>query len=106
MYKPLFKWLEENIPGGKFTFLLNFKYVYKSDGTRLEIPKEVYCGECPKKALYIYKSWPEQHPLPNYIVKNLFESWKEFEDVFTCPHDNDKIKLKRTFGRRSLRGFN
>ena len=47
-----------------------------------------------------YKNWPDKHPLPNYLVKNIFGSWKEVEDLYTCPRDHDKRSLDR-FSRRS-----
>jgi len=109
-YKPLSDWIKENIPDGNFTMSFNFKYAYKSDGTRLEIPRELFsCGECPKKVFNIYKNWIKQHPLPDYIVKNLFGSWEELEEFYTCPNENAKMKFKRVLDRltrRSLHGFN
>ena len=105
MYKLLCGWLKEAIS-------FDFKYAYKSDGTRLEIPRELFsCGECPKKGFNIYKSWIKQHPLPDYIVKNIFGSWRELEEFYTCPNANEnaKMKFKRVLDRlthRPLHGFN
>ncbi|CAB4425587.1 unnamed protein product [Rhizophagus irregularis] len=101
--KPFIKWLKEKIPEGKFRPSYDHKYVYREDGTRIEIPRElISCGECQQKMAKTYKYWPVNHPLPDYIVKNIFGSWDHFNNYFTCPNDNSKIKLKRRFSRRNI----
>ena len=54
--KPLINWLKEKIPDGKFEISFNYKFVYKEDGSRLEIPRELFsCGECSKKMIEKFK---------------------------------------------------
>ncbi|RIA88695.1 hypothetical protein C1645_739201 [Glomus cerebriforme] len=98
--KPLVDWIKQKIPEGKFQISFDHKFVYKEDGTRFEIPREFFaCGECANKMRKFYEDWPVQHPFPEYLVKNIFGSWEEVEKFYTCPKDNGRMKLKRTFRR-------
>jgi len=102
--KPLIKWLEKEIPEGNFRFSFDHQFVYKEDGSRLEIPRELYlCGECQKKKTKIYKYWIVKHPLPDYI-KDVFGFLEDYDKNFTCP--NDGSKTRRTPNRLSRRKIN
>src|ERR1043165_2847616 len=59
---PLVDWLKKEIPDGKFAISYDNKFVYKEDGSRLEIPRELLvCGDCPEKMAKEYVNWPQQH---------------------------------------------
>ena len=92
--KPVMDWLKEEMPEENFQMSYDHKFVHKEDGTRIEIPKELQsCGECPKKVFEIFKFWPLKHPLPDYIVKNVFGSWEDIQKYYTCPNDGHKDEL-------------
>ncbi|GBB99282.1 hypothetical protein RclHR1_03470017 [Rhizophagus clarus] len=106
--KPLINWLKENIPDGKFRISYDHKFVYKEDGSRLEIPRGIFfCGECQERVVKTFKYWPVNHPLPDYIVKNVYGSWEEEVNNFpNCPNNNSTTKHRRTLNRFSRRKIN
>ncbi|GBB89886.1 hypothetical protein RclHR1_16710002 [Rhizophagus clarus] len=86
--RPLVDWLKQEIPEGKINFSYDFLFVYKEDGTRIEIPVEFRssCGECGKNMMKVYKNWMDQHAVPDLIVNNMFGgSLKRVQDYFSCP---------------------
>ena len=100
--KKLVSWIKPKIPDGKIAVSFDHKFVYSlSDGSRYQIPKDLFaCGECARKMADPYMNWSDKHPLPDYLVKNIFGSWKEVEDLYTCSRDNYRRSLDR-FSRRS-----
>ncbi|CAG8631867.1 4874_t:CDS:2 [Funneliformis caledonium] len=99
--KAVLDWLKEAVPDGDFVFSYDYSFVYKSDGTQIEVPQEFKCSECSKVAFEIYFTWPEQHQLDDDLVKNLFGSWEDFKQKSSCPNPeySAKMKLKRALNR-------
>ncbi|RIA91085.1 hypothetical protein C1645_822479 [Glomus cerebriforme] len=84
--KPLINWLETVAPEGNANITYDHQFVYKSDGTRLPIPKELFqCGECTTNMVQEYGTWIDQHAVPDPIVKNIFGSLEIIKMHFTCP---------------------
>jgi DNA-directed RNA polymerase subunit RPC12/RpoP len=103
--KDFVDWVKDKIPDGKILMSYDHKFVYSiSDGSRYKVPKELFtCSECGKKMIDQFKGWHEDHPLPDYLVKNIFGSWDELKDYYTCPHDSYKVKLRRALNGPSRR---
>ncbi|CAG8672941.1 uncharacterized protein OCT59_005874 [Rhizophagus irregularis] len=86
--KPLVDWLKQEIPEGNVQFSYDQQYVYKKDGTRIQIPMELvgYCGECGKNMIKEYKSWMDKFAVPDVILNKVFgNNLEALKGYFSCP---------------------
>ncbi|CAB4427174.1 unnamed protein product [Rhizophagus irregularis] len=86
--KPLVDWLKQEIPEGNVQFSYDQQYVYKKDGTRIQVPMELmaHCGECGKNMIKEYKTWMDKFAVPDVILKNIFDNNLEaLQGRFSCP---------------------
>ncbi|CAG8743732.1 8651_t:CDS:1, partial [Racocetra fulgida] len=75
----------------KPSFSFDFKYVYKKDGTRIPIPKKLFCGEkCVNSIIKTYKSWTKHYKLSPKVIENVFGSEDEFDDYLDCKTDDKR----------------
>ncbi|CAB4411709.1 unnamed protein product [Rhizophagus irregularis] len=63
------------------------QYVYKKDGTRIQIPMELvgFCGECGKNMIKEFKTWMDKFAVSDVILKVFDNKLEALQGYFSCP---------------------
>ncbi|CAG8741718.1 8719_t:CDS:2, partial [Racocetra fulgida] len=76
---------------------LDSKYIFKSDGTKIPIPKKLHCDEkCYETIAKMYKSWIKHYKLSPKVAENLFGSEDGFIEYLSCKADDKRDVIRRT----------
>ncbi|CAG8557810.1 316_t:CDS:2, partial [Scutellospora calospora] len=81
----------------KPTLSMNFNYIIKKDGTKVPIPKKIFCGEkCLEYISKMYISWVKEYKLSPEIIENLYGSEDEMIDNMSCKYEDKRGIIRRT----------
>ncbi|CAG8546157.1 805_t:CDS:2 [Funneliformis caledonium] len=95
------------------TISLDGKFLFLSDGTTKEIPKDLNCGECWTKIANIFLTYFEEHKLDEQLEKNIFGSYDEMKQELQAKCEDssnaegidvlEEVDLKRSVRARGKR---
>ncbi|CAG8738478.1 19975_t:CDS:2 [Dentiscutata erythropus] len=89
------KEVTDSDPKPKFT--IDFKYIIKSDGSKVPVPKKVFCDEkCFESMAKIYKSWIKKYKLDSEVFENIYGSEEGFNDYLDCKTEDKRDVFRRT----------
>ncbi|CAG8725702.1 10467_t:CDS:2 [Racocetra persica] len=75
---------------------LDYKYIFKSDGTKIPIPKKLHCDEkCYETIAEMYKSWIKHYKLSPKVAENIFGSEDGFIKYLSCKADDKRDVIRR-----------
>ncbi|CAG8532152.1 hypothetical protein C2G38_2045146 [Gigaspora rosea] len=78
-------------------FTVDLKYIIKNDGSKVPIPKKLFCDEkCYGTMVKIYKSWMKEYKLSSEVSENFYGSEEEFNDYLDCKPEDKRDVVRRT----------
>ncbi|RIB19205.1 hypothetical protein C2G38_2036223 [Gigaspora rosea] len=80
-------------------FTVDLKYIIKNDGSKVPIPKKLFCDEkCYGSMVKIYKSWMKEYKLSSEVSENFYGSEEEFNDYLDCKPEDKCDVVRRAPG--------